>query len=192
MITLIIVDCQNDFITGTISVKGAKKVVENIKSYIKLKRKEIERIILTADWHPYNHCSFKKMGGIWPQHCVQFTPGACIEPKLLKYIQGQNIPYKVCLKGLYEEIDEYGAFSDIVYVSDILGERYYLDDTLPGINIDTEFVICGIAGDFCVKATIENLLKGDINPKVLIAGIASMDNGKIITDFIKENKLEKV
>ena len=31
MITLIIVDCQNDFITGTMSVKGARNTVDEIK-----------------------------------------------------------------------------------------------------------------------------------------------------------------
>ena len=82
MITLIIVDCQNDFITGTMSVKGAKNAVEEIKKFIKNHSKEIEKIIFTVDWHPHNHMSFKKNGGQWPSHCVQYTPGACIEPKL--------------------------------------------------------------------------------------------------------------
>ena len=31
MITLIIVDCQNDFITGTLAVKGSKTALEEIK-----------------------------------------------------------------------------------------------------------------------------------------------------------------
>ena len=76
MITLIIVDCQNDFITGTMSVKGAKNSVEEIKKFIKNHRKDIEKIIFTLDWHPYNHMSFKKYGGQWPAHCVKHTPGA--------------------------------------------------------------------------------------------------------------------
>ena len=91
MITLIIVDCQNDFITGTLTVKGAKAAVEEIKKFIKSHCKEIEKIVFTVDWHPYNHCSFKKYGGQWPNHCVQYTPGACIEPKLLKHVQSLEI-----------------------------------------------------------------------------------------------------
>ena len=55
MITLIIVDCQNDFITGTMAMEGAKEAVEEIKNYIKSHKKEIDRIIFTAQWHPYNH-----------------------------------------------------------------------------------------------------------------------------------------
>ena len=56
---------------------------------------------------------------------------------------------------------------------------------------ESTFVICGIAGDYCVKSTIQNLLNGNIIPKVFCPGIASIDGGKALSDFIKENKLEK-
>ena len=174
MITLIIVDCQNDFITGTMSVKGAKNSVEEIKKFIKNHSKEIEKIIFTVDWHPYNHSSFKKYGGLWPHHCVQYTPGACIEPKLLKFVQSYEINYDVIQKGTIEEIEEYGAFSDIQFSSDNFGTRVYLD--IAEANPDSDFVVCGIAGDYCVKATIQNML----------------DGGKVFNNFIKENSLEKI
>ena len=191
MITLIIVDCQNDFITGSMSVKGAKKAVEEIKKFIKSKRKEISKIILTADWHPYTHMSFKRNGGQWPQHCVQFTPGACIEPKLLKLINSFNIDYEVSTKGMIEEVEQYGAFDEIELVIDNLGKRYYFD-SIASADAETTFVVCGIAGDYCVKATIQNMLDEDIVPKVFCPGIASIDGGKIFSDFVKENKLEKI
>ena len=191
MITLIIVDCQNDFITGTMSVKGAKNAMEEIKKFIKNRRKEIEKIIFTVDWHPYNHSSFKKYGGLWPHHCIQYTPGACIEPKLLKYIQSMNIDYEVSQKGTIEEIEQYGAFDEIEFVTDELGQRYYFD-SLVTANANTDFVICGIAGDYCVKSTIENLLKENICPKVFYPGIVSIDGGKTFSEFVKENKLEKI
>lgn len=191
MITLIIVDCQNDFITGTMSVKGAKNAVEEIKKFIKNHRKEIEKIIFTVDWHPFNHMSFKKNGGQWPSHCVQYTPGACIEPKLLKFVCNTGIDYEVSQKGNIEEVEQYGAFEDIEFVTDELGKHYYFDSIVTA-NADTDFVVCGIAGDFCVKATIENLLKEDICPKVFCPGIISIDGGKIFSEFVKENKLEKI
>ena len=190
MITLIIVDCQNDFITGTMSVKGAKTAVEEIKKFIKTHKSEIEKIIFTVDWHPYSHMSFKKNGGLWPQHCVQYTPGACIEPKLLKFVQSTEINYEVSQKGCIEEVEEYGAFNDIDYKADQLGERYYLD--IIEVNADSDFVICGIAGDYCVKETIKNLINHKISPKIFNSGIVSIDGGKIFNQFIKENKLEKI
>jgi nicotinamidase-related amidase len=190
MITLIIVDCQNDFITGTMSVKGAKNSVEEIKKFIKNHSKEIEKIIFTVDWHPYNHSSFKKYGGLWPHHCVQYTPGACIEPKLLKFVQSYDINYDVIQKGTIEEIEEYGAFNDIQFSSDNFGTRVYLD--IAEANPDSDFVVCGIAGDYCVKATIQNMLDGGLTPKVFCPGIVSIDGGKVFSNFIKENSLEKI
>ena len=191
MITLIIVDCQNDFITGTLTVKGAKTAVEEIKKFIKSHYKEIEKIIFTVDWHPYNHSSFKRNGGQWPNHCVQYTPGACIEPKLLKFVQSYNIDYEVSQKGCIEEVEEYGAFSEITREGDSLfGEKVYLD--IIEANPKSTFVVCGIAGDYCVKSTIQNLIEGEVIPKVFCPGIASIDGGKALSDFIKENKLEKI
>ena len=192
MITLVIVDCQNDFITGTMSVKGAKNAVEEIKKFIKNHRKEIEKIIFTLDWHPYNHCSFKKYGGLWPSHCVKHTPGACIEPKLLKFVQSLEIDFEFCLKGEIEEVEQYGAFCEIEVSSDNFPEKKYYFDSIVTANYNTEFVVCGIAGDYCVKSTIQNMLDNEITPKVYCPGIVSIDGGKIFSDFVKENKLEKI
>ena len=192
MITLVIVDCQNDFITGTMSVKGAKNAVEEIKKFIKNHRKEIEKIIFTLDWHPYNHCSFKKYGGLWPSHCVKHTPGACIEPKLLKFVQSLEIDFEFCLKGEIEEVEQYGAFCEIEVSSDNFPEKKYYFDSIVTANYDTEFVVCGIAGDYCVKSTIQNMLDNEITLKVYCPGIVSIDGGKIFSDFVKENKLEKI
>lgn len=191
MMNLIIVDCQNDFITGTMTVKGAKQTVEEIKTFIKSHKKEIEKIIFTVDWHPYNHRSFKRNGGEYPQHCVQYTPGACIEPKLLKLVQSLNIPYEVGQKGEVAEFEQCGAFEDIDLLEDSLGRRYYFDSIVTA-NADSEFVVCGIAGDSSVKATIENLLNGSITPKIFSKGIISTDGGSIFSNFVKINELQKI
>ena len=191
MITLIIVDCQNDFISGSMSVKNAKKAIDNIKNFITKNKKTIQKIVFTLDWHPYNHSSFKKYGGQWPSHCVQFTPGACIEPKLLKFVQSLEIDYECSLKGEIEEVEQYGAFSEIEFASDNLGQRYYFDSIVT-VDANTEFIVCGIAGDYCVKSTIENLIKAGITPKIFLQGIVSIDNGNTIRNFIKEMKLIEV
>lgn len=191
MITLVIVDCQNDFITGTMAVKGAKNAVEEIKKFIRNNCKQIEKVIFTVDWHPYNHMSFKRNGGQWTSHCIQYTPGACIEPKLLKCVQSYNIDYEVSQKGQIEEVEQYGAFDEIEFVTDELGQRYYFDSIVTA-NADTDFVVCGIAGDYCVKETINNMIEGKIIPKVFMPGIVSIDGGNTFNNFVKDNKLEKI
>jgi len=190
MITLIIVDCQNDFITGTMSSKGARNVIDEIKKFIKNHKNEIEKIVFTIEWHPYNHCSFKRYGGEYPSHCVQHTPGACIEPKLLKYVQSFDIPYEVSSRGEIEEIEENGAFDEIEFKSDELGQRYFFNDIVE-VDANTDFVVCGISGNGSVKSSVENLIAGGITPKMYMPGIFSPDGGKTISDFVKDNKLEK-
>ena len=185
MITLIIVDCQNDYITGTVLIKGAKELLENIKKFIKNRRKEIEKIIFAIEWHPYNHMSFKKYGGNYPHHCVQFTPGACIEPKLLKFVQSLEIDYEVSSRGEIEEVDQLGAFDLVEISSDSFPKQKYYFDSIATANTDTDFVVCGINS---IKSTIENLIRGEIHPKVFVQGTI-LDG---INEFMKENQLEKI
>ena len=192
MITLIIVDCQNDFISGTMLVKGAKKALTNIKEFITKNKNEIDKILFTVDWHPYNHSSFKKYGGQLPSHCVQFTPGACIEPKLLKHVQSLGINYEVSKRGEIEEVDQLGAFSEIDIINDTYFGNRYCFDSIVEANENSDFIICGISGNGSVKETIQNLIDNQIFPKVFISGIVSTDDGTIINKFIKDNKLEKI
>ena len=177
MITLIIVDCQNDFITGTVAVKGAKEVVEEIKNFIKTNKKDIDKIIFTAQWHPYNHCTFKQFGGNLQHHCIQFTPGACIEPKLLKLVQSYNINYEVSTRGTLDEVDQEGAFEEIEFTQDSIGKRYYFD-SIAVADADTDFVICGVNN---VKETILNLAFERIYLKVFMKGTIIEDK-----NFLKE------
>ena len=190
MITLVIVDVQNDFISGTLRIEGARSILEPIKQFIKKNQSNIDKIIFTVDWHPYNHCSFKENGGKWPQHCVQFTPGACIEPKLLKFVQALKIKYSVSTKGELEYYEQYGAFDDIEYVQDgALINRYYFDSVVEA-DADTDFVVCGIAGDYCVKATIQNMLKADIYPSIFLEGIVSTTDNCGLVQFANDNSLK--
>ena len=192
-ITLIIVDCQYDFIDGSLAVPEAYKTVSNIIDFICTNRKNINQIIFTVDWHPINHCSFKDNGGQWPVHCVQYTEGASIDKVLMEAVHKNNLFYSVATKGTCSAEEEYGAFSEhsegtFVNYSD----RYFLSDfdhIIP-IQKDSDIIVCGIAGDYCVKETIKNIL--DLNPKVFLNGIASIDDGSTIKEFVKENNLKVV
>ena len=188
MITLIIVDCQNDFITGTMSIQGARSYIEEIKKFIKRHLNEIEKIIFTIEWHPYNHKSFKKFGGIHPSHCVQYTPGACIEPKLLKYVQSLNLNYEVSERGVLQEDSQEGACEEIEFVQDCLGSVYYFD-SIASASADSHFITCGVDTYGAVKSTIDNLIKGGILTQIFQYGIVPNDG---TNKYIKEKNLEKI
>lgn len=195
MITLIVVNAQADFITGTMCTKGSKSILDPLKKFIKTNKEDIDKIIFTGDWHPYNHCSFKKYGGEYPHHCIQYTPGACIEPKLLKYVQAYNINYEVFFKGMDRLTDECGVFPFItVAVDTALGNHYILECETSGditvIDADSEIIICGIDLDHSLSETVNNLVRGGLNPKIHMP--ATYSNDKYLNQCIKENNIEKV
>lgn len=93
---LILADCQADFVTGTMSVKKrGKECVERNKIFINRNKEDLEKVIfkciLTS---PYDE-RFKRNGGEYPMYCVKWTPGACIEPTILKLLWRLQIPYEI-------------------------------------------------------------------------------------------------
>lgn len=205
METLVIVDRQKDFGNkfGTLYVPGAEETEVNTVNYIEKNHSQIVEVIFTIDWHTSKHCSFKSNGGIWPNHCQQFTEGAGISDALYNVCIKYNIPIKVFKKGNLDDVEEYGAF-------DVVGLTRFDSGDNDGFSIvannkaknsmvvfsTRNIVISGLAGDYCVKSSIENLLKVkdqyDLNIKVFMDGISSIDDGTTIKNFIKENNLEIV
>lgn len=96
MKTLILCDCQADFVTGTMSVKKrGKEAVERTKIYINRNKEDIRQVLFKVEINQQDCGLFKRNGGEYPPFCVQWTPGFCIEPTILKLLVRLNIPYKV-------------------------------------------------------------------------------------------------
>ena len=55
--------------------------------------------------------------------------------------------------------------------------------------LNDDIVICGIAGDYCVKETMKNLMFHwkKFNISVLMNGTASIDGGVALNDFINSH-----
>jgi nicotinamidase/pyrazinamidase len=143
MKTLVIVDVQRDFCNpeGALYVKGGEALPEKIAG----KAKEYDAVIMTLDWHPANHCSFKCMGGLWPEHCIAFTDGAGLPKEFGPIMADGAFLY---FKGQDPDKEEYGAFSDLPEDDSVFAVLAMSD------RID----VCGIAGEYCVKETTANLL----------------------------------
>jgi nicotinamidase/pyrazinamidase len=95
MKALLLVDVQNDFMTGgSLEVPQGNMIVPLINRL----QKYFDLVVVTQDWHPQNHKSFasshanKKpfdeinLNGIkqilWPDHCVQGFKGTEFHPDL--------------------------------------------------------------------------------------------------------------
>lgn len=80
---LMIVDPQIDFITGALPVPGAAAAMDALAAYIRDSSETYRHIIVTADRHPFGHCSFIQCGGPWPRHCVHDSIGAAVWQSLM-------------------------------------------------------------------------------------------------------------
>lgn len=193
-ITLVIVDFQKDFYdsAGELPVPNADKALWAITDLFS--RGVVKDVIFTVDWHPLNHCSFKKNGGQWSMHCLQYSEGAAIHPVLLGSCVYNGIPYQIYRKGEYAEEEEYGAFPMIVTVpliesaSDGNHVQHVLHNFRNQVvcSESANLVVCGLAGDYCVLETYKNLLR--LNPKLYLPGIASIDGGTRLKTYAKETE----
>jgi nicotinamidase/pyrazinamidase len=152
---LIIVDVQNDFCPGgALAVPGGDEVVPVINRLL-----EHDWLsVATMDWHPAEHSSFEPHGGPWPPHCVQGTAGAELHPQL----DATKIQL-VITKGSHPEQEAYSGFHG-TELAKILRDK--------GVK---RVVVCGIATDYCVRATAHDAIQEGFEVLVLEDVIRGVD-----------------
>jgi len=161
---LIVVDVQPDFLPGgALAVADGDAILAPLARLMRAKRFPL--VVATQDWHPPGHVSFASSHPgrkpydridvhgreqvLWPDHCVQGTPGAELAPSL---------PWEsvsaVIRKGTDPAVDSYSGFRNNW---DARGERPptglagYLREREIG-----EVFVCGLARDYCVRWTAED------------------------------------
>ena len=150
---LVVVDVQNDFCPGgALAVRGGDGIVPGVNALMD----EFRSVILTQDWHPADHSSFATSHWgrqayetvdmpygpqvLWPDHCVQGTPGAAFHPSLRT-----DRADLIVRKGFRREVDSYSAFFENDHRTPT-GLAGYLRER----GIDT-LTLVGLATDFCVN-----------------------------------------
>jgi len=155
---LIVVDVQNDFCPGgALAVPRGDEVVPIVNRLAA----QFRNVVLTQDWHPRGHLSFASAHPgkkpyetiaatygaqvLWPDHCVQETPGA-------EFHRSLRIPHAalVVRKGIDRAIDSYSAFyeNDRKTPTGLVG---YLRER--GF---ARVYLAGLAFDFCVRYSAED------------------------------------
>ena len=110
---LLLVDVQYDFINGSLAVEGAPAVMDSLANYIASQPEGMfDTIVMTADFHPYKHSSFKDNGGLWPVHCVQHSHGASIYQPVLEAVMKRFPEAQVLTKGEDMAVDEYSILAN--------------------------------------------------------------------------------
>ncbi len=165
--TLVVVDVQNDFAdpAGSLAVKGAADVVRAANEAAVAVVAAGGLIAYTADWHPAHTPHFAQDGGIWPVHCVGGTWGAAFHPEL-------HVDGPVIRKGTSGE-DGYSGFTVRDPASGVTAPTE-LASLLRASGID-RVVVCGLATDYCVKATALDAIGLGFATAVLADGIRAVD-----------------
>ncbi len=156
---LVIVDLQNDFCPGgSLAVTDGDQILPSVNRLIDDFSAAKLPLFATRDWHPENHCSFIEQGGPWPPHCIQGTRGAEFHPDLL-------LPEDVTIisKGDSMEKNAYSGFED----TSLLQQIHEAD-----VN---EIIVCGLATDYCVKATVLDGLDAGLDVTVTEDGVRGVN-----------------
>ncbi|MEF2074563.1 bifunctional nicotinamidase/pyrazinamidase [Consotaella aegiceratis] len=178
---LLVVDVQNDFCPGgALIVPDGDAVVPVINALAQ----RFSNVVLTQDWHPADHVSFASQHGkspfetvaldygeqvLWPDHCVQGTPGAEFHPDL-------DIPHAqlVIRKGYHRAVDSYSAFQEADHVTPT-GLAGYMRER----NLRRIFAV-GLATDFCVAWSALDGRRAGFKVSVIDDGCRAIDlNGSL-------------
>lgn len=182
---LLLVDCQYDFINGSLAVAGAPAKMDALAEYIKRQPSgTFAQIVMTADFHPYNHSSFKAQGGLWPVHCQQFAHGGAIYQPVLDAVNAAGAPATVLTKGEKQAVDEYSIMANAESAARLLA-------IIKSENID-EIFVAGLCGDYCVGNTIKDLAKAGYAKqlRVLTEYIGNIDDGTTLRGIVGELEIK--
>jgi nicotinamidase/pyrazinamidase len=177
MDVLILVDLQYDFMPGgALAVPRGDEVVP----LANLLAARFKLVVASQDWHPPGHRSFasqhpgKRPGDVielegldqrlWPDHCVQHTPGAELHHDL-----DRTRIDRIFQKGADPAIDSYSAFYDNAH-----RRATGLDDYLKAKGAARIFLM-GLATDYCVKFSSLDAIGLGFEVSVIADGCRGID-----------------
>ena len=169
---LVIVDELYDFIDGSLACINAENAVRETLRVIDEKTagqdgdRDVEildtfHVLFIRDHHPADHCSFTGFGGTWPVHCVAGTRGGELHEALRPYAS-EELTFD---KGCDRNCEQYSGFEGKNSAGQSLGEILEL------LDVQT-VLVCGIATEFCVRNTCEDLLKAGFKVRLLTDALA--------------------
>ena len=131
---LIVVDMQNDFVSGSLGSEDAAAIVENVVEKVKQAESENTEIIFTRDTHGEDYLNTQEGRHLPVVHCVKGTHGWEIVDELLPYVK---------------EVVDKPTFGSLE-LADIVREKGYTDVEVVGLCTD----ICVVSNVMILKAVL--------------------------------------
>lgn len=129
MKVLVVVDMQNDFITGSLGTKEAQEVVSNVCEQIGMG--SYDEIYYTMDTHDEKYLETHEGSYLQIEHCIKDTIGWCVEPHVWAKLEKQidNLDCRV----IRIQKSTFGSY-----------------ELVRRLSFATEIHICGVCTDICV------------------------------------------
>ena len=133
---LIVVDMQNDFITGALGTKEAAAVLLAVRAEIGRRQKEGWEIVYTRDTHARNYLQTQEGRNLPVEHCIGGTEGWEIAEGVYaggkifdKPAFGSKELAAYVAAGGYEEAELIGVCTDICVISNALLIKAFAPET---------------------------------------------------------------
>lgn len=175
---LIVIDPQNDFCPGgALAVPGGDEIMPLVSDLAR----QFRHVVLTQDWHPADQISFASSHGaepfsvtrvsygeqvLWPDHCVQGTPGAEFHPAVKAAADRAEM---IVRKGYNRAVDSYSAFFE---------NDHATATGLAGFLRERGFKRCvfaGLALDFCVRYSAEDAVAEGFEAAIVVDATRAID-----------------
>lgn len=147
MKALIIVDMQNDFLTGPLGNEHCRKAIPAVVNLIESEK--WDNVFATKDTHTENYPNTLEGKKLPVLHCVKESDGWQIEKTIEETILGNDLNYTVVEKPTFGSIDLHKRiFQKYTWL--------YGDQAaeMLGRGSDLEFHVCGVCTSICVLANV--------------------------------------
>ena len=134
----IVIDMQNDFVTGSLANPAAKATIPFIKNQIEYFKEKGYQIVFTRDTHSENYLETNEGKHLPVVHCVKGTKGWEIVPEL-------NTPEAIVIDKTHFGYTDWDCL----------------------IKPGDEVVMCGTVGSICVSANV-SMIKAIENVEVTV------------------------
>ncbi len=191
------VDMQYDFIApdGALFIPDSPKIVPNVQRLVDAARQGRVLLLSEVDVHYPDDEELQH----WPPHCMEGTPGGEIIPEALAekrmvIANEAGFDFPESFAGLQQIVMEKNTLDVFDNPNMELLLKRLTPEASPPFHQDAEVIVFGVATDYCVRKTVEGLLRRGRRVAVVRDAIAAIDRseGKKVLEGFRDRGVRMI